>query len=429
MAERSIHSEASPQTLRRTIVAGISGNVMEWYDFAVYGYLAAIVGTQFFPSEDPVVSLISSYGAFAAGFVSRPLGGVFFGHIGDRIGRKAVLMISVLMMGAATAVIGILPGYAEIGIAAPILLVAMRVLQGLSVGGEYSGSITFVAEHSPIGRRGYLTSWISMGSMFGFVLGAGVAALLSGVLGDEALQSWGWRLPFLAGMVIALGSFWLRRHVDEPPVEDDAIVAEGLPLVAAFRVEWRGMLQVVGLALSVNVAFYLMFVYAATYLNEQMHVSTQAAMDINTGCLVAMCLVIPFSGWVADRWGRKPVALIGFLSLLVLSYPLFWVMNHSDLNLVLLGQLGFALILGWIYGVNPAMQVELLSRSVRITAFSLSFNVTLALFGGTAPLVATYLVSRTSDDFIPAYYVMGLAVLSLIAVLSAKETKGQPLKP
>ncbi|MBT5435556.1 MAG: MFS transporter, partial [Rhodospirillaceae bacterium] len=165
--------EADPKKLRRTILAGISGNVMEWYDFAVYGYLAAILGTQFFPSEDPLVSLISSYGAFAAGFVSRPLGGIVFGHIGDRIGRKSVLMVSVLMMGIATFVIGVLPGYAEIGVAAPILLIGMRILQGLSVGGEYSGSITFVAEHAPPARRGYLTSWIGMGAIFGFVLGAG----------------------------------------------------------------------------------------------------------------------------------------------------------------------------------------------------------------------------------------------------------------
>ncbi len=421
--------EARPQTLRRTITAGISGNVMEWYDFAVYGYLAAILGTQFFPSDDPTTSLIAAYGAFAAGFISRPLGGVIFGHIGDRIGRKSVLMVSVLMMGTATFVIGVLPGHAEIGIAAPILLISMRILQGLSVGGEYSGSITFVAEHSPPARRGYLTSWVGMGAILGFVLGAGVAALLTNVLDEEAMQSWGWRLPFLAGIFIAVGAFWLRRQVEEPPVDDDAIVAKGIPFIAAFRVEWRGMLQVMGLALSVNVTFYLMFVYAATYLHQHMHVSSQAAMDINTGCLVVMCLVIPLSGWLTDRWGRKPVALIGVLSLLFFSYPLFWVMNHSDLNLVLLGQLGFGVIIGWIYGVNPAMQVELLSRSVRISAFSISYNVTLALFGGTAPIVATYLVSRTSDDFIPAYYVMGLAVLSLIAILFAKETKGQPLKP
>ncbi|MBT6204737.1 MAG: MFS transporter [Rhodospirillaceae bacterium] len=421
--------EADPKKLRRTILAGISGNVMEWYDFAVYGYLAAILGTQFFPSEDPLVSLISSYGAFAAGFVSRPLGGIVFGHIGDRIGRKSVLMVSVLMMGIATFVIGVLPGYAEIGVAAPILLIGMRILQGLSVGGEYSGSITFVAEHAPPARRGYLTSWIGMGAIFGFVLGAGAAALLEGILDDAQMQSWGWRLPFLVGIVIALGSFMLRRHVEEPPVEDDATVVEGLPFVAAFRVEWRGMLQVMGLALSVNVAFYLMFVYAATYLNEHMHVSSQATMDISTGCLLAMCVVVPISGWISDRWGRKPVALIGMISLFLLSYPLFWLMNHSDLTLVLLGQLGFAVILGWIFGVNPALQVEALSRSVRMSAFSMSYNITLALFGGTAPIVATYLVARTSDDFIPAYYVMVLALFSLVAVIMGRETKGEVLKP
>jgi len=419
---------ADRKTLRRTIVAGVSGNVMEWYDFAIYGYFAATIGMHFFPGEDAVASLIASYGAFAAGFISRPLGGIIFGHIGDRFGRKKVLSWSVILMGLATFAIGLLPGYDQIGLAAPVLLVILRIFQGLSVGGEYSGSVTFLVEHAPTHRRAYLTSWIGAGANGGFLIGSGAAALMATVFDTSVLQDWAWRLPFLFGIVIAVGGLWLRRHVEEPPVDDDAEELEGLPFIAAVRHEWRGMLQVMGLALSVNVAFYVMFVYAATFLQENMHVSTKDAMDISTACLVVMVAVSPLSGWIADRWGRKPVLLLGVGALLVLSYPLFGLMHHSNLTLVFVGQCGFAIVIGWIYGANPALQSELLSRKVRVSALSVSYNITLALFGGTAPIVAAYLVARTADDYTPAYYIMGLAVISLVAVVTARETRGQPLK-
>ena len=421
-------NQPTSKKLRRTMIAGVSGNIMEWYDFAIYGYMAATIGKHFFPSDDPMVSLIASYGAFAAGFLSRPLGGILFGYIGDRLGHKKLLMLSVLLMGIASFLIGVLPTQEQIGIAAPILLIMLRICQGLSVGGEYTGSIAYIADNAPINRRGYLTSWIGSGAILGFVAGAGVAALLTSILSEASMDAWGWRVPFMAGILLTLGSLWFRRDASDQPEIEENSTEQVLPFILAFRDDWRAMLQVMGLALSVNVTFYLMFVYAGTYLNENMHVSTQTTMDISTACLVVMLLVSPLSGWVSDKWGRKPVATLGITSLLLFAYPLFWVLNHSEGSLVFAGTLGFSIILGWIYGVNPAMQIELLSRPARVSAFSISYNITLALFGGTAPLLATYLVARTSDDFVPAYYVMGLSIISLIAIFTMKETRGLPLK-
>ena len=409
--------------LRRNVGAGVLGNVMEWYDFAVYGYLAPVLGSLFFPAEDELASLIGAFGAFAAGFLARPLGGAVFGHIGDRFGRKIVLTSSVLLMGLSTLGIGLLPDASQIGASAAVALVVLRLLQGLSVGGEYSGSIIFVAEHAPRHRRGFLTSWIGMGAIAGFLIGSAVNALLNAVLEPEAIRSWGWRLPFLLAVVIAVGSWIVRRHIEEPPASELAALEVATPLVAAFRDEWRAMLRIVGLALGANIGFYLMFVYATSYLTERMHVSTASAMEINTLALVVLTAMIPVGGYAADKWGRRPVLMSGTIGIVLLSYPLFALMHTGQTSLILAGQIGFGLLFAWIFGANPATMVELVPRRVRVTAFSVAYNVCLAAFGGTAPLVATYLLQRTADDFAPVYYLIALATLSLVAVASTPETR------
>jgi MHS family proline/betaine transporter-like MFS transporter len=378
--------------LRRNVVAGVLGNVMEWYDFAVYGYLAPILGNLFFPSENALASLVGAFGAFAAGFVARPLGGIVFGHIGDRYGRKLVLTTSVLLMGLATFAIGLLPDATQIGGAASVILVLLRILQGISVGGEYSGSIVFVAEHAPSDRRGFISSWIGMGAVAGFLCGSGVNAFMSSVLTEAEIASWAWRLPFLVGLVIAAGSWLVRRHVEEPPAASLQTLAGASPFRVALRDEWRNMARILGLALGANAGFYLMFVYATSYLTEHMHVSVVLAMDINTLCLVAIALLTPLCGYASDRLGRKPVLLSGTIGLILLSYPLFSLMHRAEELSIFAGQMGFALLFAWIFGTNPAVMVEILPQRVRVTAFSVAYNACLALFGGTAPLVATYLL-------------------------------------
>ena len=419
----------SPQySYRRTIVAGIAGNLMEWYDFAIYGYMVPVISGLFFPSDDPVASTIATFSAFAAGYFARPLGGVIFGHIGDRVGRKAVLTLSVTLMGLSTFLIGILPDASQIGPAAAVLLVLLRILQGLSVGGEYTGSVTFVLEHAPAKHRAFATSWIGVGASLGFLIGSGVGTLVMTIFSEDQLNTWAWRLPFLAGILIAVIGYLIRRHVPEPPAPENKHQLDTHPAIAAFRDEWRNMLRLMGLALAVNSGFYMMFVYATSYLTERMHVSVAKAMDINTINLFFLTALIPFSGWVADRIGRKPVLISGLLGMVLLSWPLFWLMHHTSDVYIFLGQLGFALIFAWIYGVNPAVQGEILPHHVRVSGFSIAYNICLALFGGTTPLIAAYLVERTADDFAPVWYLISLSMVSLVAAVLTPETRGRDLR-
>ncbi len=414
--------------VRKNAFAGAIGNVMEWYDFAAYAYMAPIMSSVFFPSSDPFASLLATYGAFAAGYMARPLGALAFGHIGDKFGRKRLLVLSVWLMGAATVSIGLLPTHDQVGPLAAVLLVLLRILQGCSVGGEFTGSSTFVVEHAPSSRRGFFASWIVVGCTAGFLAGSGVATLLSNVLGQEVLEDWAWRLPFLSGGLIAVGALLLRRHIEEPPAPTYDEEWERSPVVTAFVDHWRGMLRVVGLALAVNVGFYMMFVYAVSYLTERMHVSTAKAMDINTLCMVVLTFLPLVFSRVSDRLGRKPLLLAGNLGIMLLAWPLFWFMHHQDGFLILIGQLGFAVLFACVFSINPATQAEILPRRVRVSALSVSYSLCLSVFGGTTPLVAAYLVQRTGDDFAPVYYLIALAAVSFVTVLTIPETSGKALR-
>ena len=402
--------------------------MLEWYDFAVYGTLAPILGKLFFPADDPTASLLAAFGVFAIGYAARPLGGIILGHIGDRMGRKPALILSVMMMGAGTTAIGVLPTHAELGTTAAVLLVVLRILQGLSVGGEYPSSIVFLAEHAPRERRGYVASWPMFGSVVGFLLGSAFGALLSNLMSEAALEAWGWRLPFLFGAVIALCGVLFRRHMSEPPAFAAAQPLTAAPIVAAFRDHWRAIVQIIGLSLVNAVGFYLLWVYATSYLTDRMHVSTADALDINTLSLVVMMPAVTLSAILSDRIGRKPLLYFVSLGTLLLAWPLWWLMHHQSFLLILLGQVGFAVLYGAGYAGLSAVMIEILPAGVRCSASAIGYNICLGLFGGTTPLVATYLVERTADDFAPAYYLMAAAVISLIATLSLPETARKPLQ-
>jgi MFS transporter, MHS family, proline/betaine transporter len=417
--------QTDPGATRRTIVAGTVGSVLEWYDFAVYGYLAPIIGALFFPAGDPLASLLAAFGVFAIGFAARPIGGALFGYIGDRYGRKPALLISMLTMGSATVGIGLLPDHAQIGAAAAVLLVLMRVAEGLSVGGEYTGSIILVAEHAPPGRRGFYAAWPQFGCTIGFLLGSGVGALVSGALGHERMLAWGWRIPFLLGGLIAVWGIAFRRHIAESPAVTASSEARDKPGLAAVVAHWRAIARLVALLCVESVAFYLMFVYAASYLTEHMHVSTARALDINTLSLVVMlAMLLPVAIW-SDRVGRKPLLYIGTVGMFALAWPLWWLMQQGTFAAILAGQAGFGILLGLAAGAMPGVMSEMLPPHVRCTATGIGYNVSLGLFGGTAPLVATYLIARTADDFMPAYYVMAMAAVSFVAALGLPETAGK----
>lgn len=414
------------RTRRKVIAAGISGNVLEWYDFAVYGFYAPIIGKLFFPSEDPTVSLIASFGAFAAGFLMRPVGGFIFGHIGDKIGRKRALILSVMLMAIPTGIIGILPDHATIGIAAAVLMVLMRMLQGLSVGGEYTGSIVYLAEHSPTKRRGFFTSWTLFGAVGGILLGSGVGALISNLLTEAQVADWGWRVAFISGILVGVVGMIIRRHLPDMP-EDASADKPKSPVVEAIKTQWRSMAKVIGFNIINAVGFYMMFVYVVTWLIKQVKEPRSDALDINTISMAVLLVLVPICGALSDKIGRKPLLLFGAGGIAIFGYPLIWLMHHPDFMMILLGQLGFSVLIGAYFGAGPATLTEMFPRRVRVSALSVGYNIGLAIFGGTTPLVATWLISRTHNDLSIAWYLIACAIVSFLVVLTLKETAGKPL--
>ncbi|MGD9762232.1 MAG: MFS transporter [Candidatus Binatia bacterium] len=414
----------SPQQ-RRVILAGVAGNVMEWYDFAVYGYFASIIGAQFFPSHDATASLLAAFGVFAAGFLMRPLGALVFGHIGDRMGRRAALLMSVLAMAVPTFLIGLLPDYERIGVAASAALVALRLVQGLSVGGEYTTSIIFLVESAPPERRGFLGSWSAFGAVAGILCGSAVAAFFTALMPAAELHAWGWRLPFLIGLAVGLAGLYVRGRV--PEQTGQAHAASRPPIVDAFRTQLSGMLRVIGLNAGPAVAFYLLFVYLVTYLTQIVHVNAPLALEINTFNMVVLLAVLVSAGVLSDRVGRRPLLVGGALGLVVLGWPLFSLLHSGEPRLILLAQLCFAVLVGAFVGALPAAMVELFPRRVRCSAVSVAYNVSVGLIGGTTPIIATYLVERTGNEYAPALYLIGMMLITLAVAWRLPETANQPL--
>ena len=404
---------------RRTIAVGAIGNVLEWYDFAIYGYFAASIGRAFFPREDPVAQVLAAFGIFAVGFLMRPVGGAVIGYLGDRFGRRSALSFSVAAMAVPTFLVGVLPDYHVLGVAAPILLTVLRMVQGLSVGGEYTTSIVFMVERASPGRRGIIGAMACCGAVGGILLGSASGALLASVLSAEALEAWGWRIPFLAGLVVGLAGIILRRHVQEAPKADKVASS---PLLETVRNHGPLLARLAALSVFNSVGFYLIFVYIVSWLQSVDKISPAHALEINSVSMLVLLPVMIGMGWAADRFGRKPILLgataLGFVGAL----PFFWLMHHAEPGIALLGQIGFVMAVGTFVGTQPAIMVEATPLAVRCTAIALGYNVTLGVIGGLSPLVATWLVSRTENDYSPAFMIMVAAAISFLAVTRFKET-------
>jgi MFS transporter, MHS family, proline/betaine transporter len=374
------------------------GNVLEWYDFALFGVLAPIIASHFFPSADPLAGLINSYAVFAIGFLARPLGGVIFGHIGDRFGRRQALVLSVTLMAVPTALMGLLPTYQEVGVLAPILLTLLRIVQGISTGGEFAGSIVFLVEQAPDHRRGLYGSIANFGAMIGGLLGAAIGWLISEILTPDAMQDWGWRLLFLSGIVVGLFGLWARVGVPDTPVFAELAACEGLPskpLRTALRREWRQMATAIGLNWSASVGYYVVFVWFISNVNEIIGLSYRTALGVGTFGLVAGLLATLAVGHLADIVGHKRMLVAGSIATAIFSVPLLMLAATGTLAAVALAQLGLAILAAVFLGTLPAVCVSLHGPALRCTALSVSYNTALALFGGTAPLIATLLVKVT----------------------------------
>ena len=414
---------AAPST-SRIIAAGAIGNVLEWYDFAVYGYFAAAIGRTFFPSEDPVAQVLAAFGIFAVGFLMRPVGGALIGHIGDRLGRRAALTFSVAAMAIPTFLVGVLPGYQTLGVAAPLLLTLLRMIQGLSVGGEYTTSVVFMVEQAKPGSRGVIGAVTCCGAVGGILAGSATGTALASVMSQQALESWGWRIPFLFGLVVGLAGVFLRHGLQEPP---RAARATRSPLVEVVRNHRALLLRLAALSVFNSVGFYVMFVYLVSWLQLVDGVAPAKALGINT---ISMTLLLPLmvaTGWLSDRIGRRPVMMAAAAFAMVAAWPLFWLMHSPDPAMELLGQLGFVLAVGAFIGCQPALMAEATPAGVRCTAIALGFNVTTGIAGGLTPLAATWLVERTANDYSPAFMIMAAAAVSFLALLSFRETFRAPL--
>jgi MHS family proline/betaine transporter-like MFS transporter len=424
--------KATSESGVRTICAGAIGNVLEWYDFALFGFLAPVLSPLFFPSENRLASLLDTYGVFAIGFLMRPLGGVIFGHIGDKLSRKTALQWSVMMMALPTTAIALLPTYAQVGFLAPVLLTLIRMLQGLSVGGEYIGSMSFLAEHAPIEKRGYVASWCTFSATLGTVLGSGIAALVLAAVPVQDVAVWGWRLPFLFGLTAGLFGLWLRSGVSESPCFQKAAECGGVahaPVLTALREDRRALLLTVGLTLMMSIGFYLPWVWLPTWMSRinTPHLPLSQALTINTVAMMAMIVVTPLAGLLSDRWGRKPVLLLGYATLALLAYPLFLLLSAGDEGLDLLALLIIAGCAAMGCGAGPAAFVELFPTQTRFSGIALGYNGAQAVFGGTTPFVATWLIESTGHPRAPAFYLVVAAALSVIAVLCMTERSRQPL--
>ncbi len=411
--------EASGHSQRKLAIAGMAGNILEWYDFSIYGFFAYAIGENFFPSHSKANSLIDAFGVFAAGFLMRPVGALLFGHIGDRYGRQRALTLSVVAMAVPTVMIGLLPTYQTIGVMAPVLLVVLRLIQGLSVGGEYTTSVVFMIEGAHSHRRGLMGAFGAAAAFCGVMLGSAVGAIVASLMSPQALEAWGWRLPFLAGITIGVAGYIIRRELrnvsDLPPIAPP-------PMGEVLRAQWPRVLQVAGFKVLESVGFYLMFVYAATYLTEIVGIAKSRALAINTIGMAAAVLMLPVAGAISDRVGRKPVLLLSAGAIIVCAWPMFNLLWHPRLGVPLLGQVGFAILIAMFDGVAPVTAAEAFPANVRCTGVGLSHNLCMALLGGTAPMVATYLIDKTDNEMVPPLYLIGAAIVSALFVLSMKET-------
>lgn len=424
------HPPAAP-LMKKVAFASFIGSAVEWYDFFLYGTAAALVfNTLFFPSLDPVVGTIAAFGTYAVGFIARPLGGVIFGHFGDRLGRKTVLTTTLIMMGAATTGIGLLPTYESVGIWAPILLLLLRVIQGFGVGGEWGGAVLLAVEYAPSDKRGLYGSFPQAGVPLGSLLGAGAFAIASAILTQEQFLSWGWRIPFLLSAVLIIIGLYIRLQISETPAFTEATETHTevrQPILTVMRYYWRNVLIAMAARLGENAIYYIFTVFILTY-------GTQVAgMDRNTllnAVLIATAIeavLIPVFGYVSDKVGRRPVYMAGAAAAAVAAFPLFWLTDTGSAFWATVGVSLAAVAHAAMYGPQASFFSELFGTQVRYSGVSIGYQMASVLAGGLSPLIAALLLKQFGS-FVPvALYIAVLCVITLAGVWLAAETRTSSL--
>jgi MFS transporter, MHS family, proline/betaine transporter len=415
----------NPAERRRAIISSAVGNFLELFDFAIYGFLAIPLGANFFPSTDPLISLLSSFATFGVGFIMRPVGAVVIGIYGDRKGRKAALSLTIVMMAAATGVVGLLPSYASIGVAAPILLVLARMVQGFATGGEWGGAAAFLVEHSPTKRRGFVSSLQQIGNHLGGVVGSALVAALTFTLSQQAYLSWGWRLPFILGLLVGPIGLYLRLKVADTPAFRQAVAekrVERTPLRTAFTLFGGRIVSATLISIIGTTTNFIFTIYLMNYAIQQQHLPADLALLSLTLTHALLIVLLPGVGWLSDKVGRKPLMLIMSFGFVFASYPMFRAITDAPSVLTLfVVQFLYSLLQMFYTGTIAPVLAELFPTRVRFTGLSVSYGLAVTLAGGTAPFVATLLVKQTGNPVAPAYYVMALALVSGIAMLLTRD--------
>ncbi|WP_430333195.1 MFS transporter [Rhodococcus sp. ACT016] len=422
--------------VKRAVKATMLGNAMEWFDFGVYAYLATTIGKVFFPDASGTAQLLSTFAIFAAAFVVRPLGGLFFGPLGDRIGRKKVLATTMIMMAGSTFAIGLIPSYGSIGIVAPILLVIFRLLQGFSTGGEYGGASTFVAEYAPDKRRGFLSSFLEFGTLAGYVAAAGLVTVITATVSDDALVDWAWRIPFLIAGPLGLIGLYLRVRLEETPAfrqltADDDPVESTESVTGRLRetlvTNWRPLMLCILLVATYNIAHYGLLSYMPTYLSTTLGYDESHGLLLMIVVMLLMMVGITFVGRLSDRVGRKPLLLSGFVGFFLLSLPAYLLIGIGAYVTIFLGLAILGSLLLLFVGVFPSVLPALFPTGVRYGGLAVGYNIAVSVFGGTTPLVLTALQDATGSNLVAPMYMMVAAVVGGITVLFIPETARKPL--
>src|SRR5215212_5186343 len=426
MTAATIGVPASTQS-RRAVTAAVIGNVLEWYDFAVYGYVAAIIGRNFFPGTDETTELLKAFLTFGLGFVARPIGGIVIGRMGDTHGRKAALLLTIFLMAVGTVMIGILPTYESIGFFAPLLLLVARLMQGFSAGGEWGGSTSFIVEWAPNGRRGLFGSFQQMSVVAGLLLGSAFAALLNTVLTPEQMGDWGWRVPFLVGGLLGPVGIYMRRTIDETPAYARVAAAKATPATGPSGLALAA--RAFGFTIVWTVCFYVLLNYMPTWTRQYMKLSPQAALWANTIGLFVLLVSIPVMGYLSDRVGRKPLLLACCIAFIIVPLPAFnyLLSGNASYGTLILVQAFFALLISMFSGPGPAAIAEIFPTRSRSTWMTSGYALAVAIFGGFAPLISVWLISRFSSPTAHSYYLIAAAIVSTIFIATLRETAHEEL--
>ncbi|RKT02969.1 metabolite-proton symporter [Streptomyces sp. 3211.6] len=431
-------SRTSPSGIRRIVAASLVGTTIEWYDFFLYGSAAALVfNTLFFPADDPLVGTLLAFLTYAVGFAARPLGGVVFGHFGDRVGRKRLLVVSLLMMGGATFAIGLLPTHAGVGALAPVLLTLLRLVQGFALGGEWGGAVLLVAEHGDDRRRGFWASWPQAGAPGGNLLATGVLALLAAVQSDEAFLAWGWRVPFLLSGVLVMVGLWIRISVSESPAfleararaeaEEAAGHKQRPPVLEVFRVHGREVVTAIGVRLGENVSYYVLTAFLLVYVTVHLHLPKSDALNAVLIGSAVHFVTIPLWGALSDRIGRRAVTLVGSVGMAVWAFAFFALLDSRSFAVIAVAVTAGLLLHGAMYGPQAAFISEMFDTRVRYSGASMGSQLASLLGGALAPIVAVELLKDYGSSVPVSVYLCAAALVTTVAAVAARETRGRSL--